>query len=293
MTRVDDLLAAPRGRALCAALAHEHDAFAALAHAVAFAAYWQEPMDAEDTDVPDEQLRPWAEQALHGPDIDWWRAPAALGEQWHVDLLRGSERPAAPALTGAAAALAAWRASELDRKPRWQPPEGVEVSGVWWSAPIAFPPPIATTRAVAGRGPLGLWLVEDELGWTRDRACPLRTIREPRVFEVHGPDDWAQLARAYPFDVTDSRSPDWRRATGRVGKWVIPDWPAVAADFDAVHVSTWGWLTSAGRPVAVNGAASLLAGWSPDQTYWLTDCLALGGEPVDYERDEDGWRALT
>lgn len=293
MSRVDDLLSAPRGRALCAALGHEDDAFTALGYAVDFAAYWQAPLDADDTDVPDEQLRPWAERALRGPDIDWWRAPAALDDQWHVDLLHGDERAATPRLTGAADALATWLANELDEGPQWQPADGVEVSGVWWSAPIVAHGPVSTTRAVPGRGPLGLWFVEDEMGWDRARAWPLRARREPRVFEVHGPDDWAQLARDYPLDVTDSRSPDWRRATGRVGKWVIPNWPAVAAEFDAVHVSTWGWLTTAGRPVPVNGAASLLAGWSPDQTYWLTDCLTITGDPVEYVRAAEGWRRLT
>jgi hypothetical protein len=71
---------------------------------------------------------------------------------------------------------------------------------------------------------------------------------------------------------------------------VIPDWPAVAEEYDAVHVSVWGWLTTAGRPVAVDGAASLLAGWSPDATFWLTDCLELVGDPVDYVRRDQSWQ---
>ena len=279
MSRVDDLLAAPRGRALCAAMARHGDVFDALGDAVAFAAYWQEPMDADETDVPDEHLRRWAEVVVRGPGIDWWRAPVQLADQWQCEL------PDQPLKVDPAEGLAQWAADERAAVLAPDYRNRDDVSGTWWSAPVRVP---STTRSLPARGPVGLWLTEDESGARRARCWPMQPTHEPRVFEVHGPDDWAQLARAHPFDVTDSRAPDWKRATGRVGKWVIPDWRAVAADYDAVHVSAWGWLTTAGRPVPVNGAASLLAGWSPDQTYWLADCLAPAGPPLDYERDEDG-----
>jgi hypothetical protein len=294
VSRVDDLLAAPRGRALCAALSrYADDVFESLGHAVAFAAYWQEPMDADETDVPDEVLRPAAERVLHSAGIDWWRTPLRLDEQWFVGRLHERERAERPVLDRTSAALDVWRTDQasaarsmhgmLDRD---------DVSGTWWSTPNAHGIPV-TSRWLRDRGPAGMWLVEDELGWTGACCWPVAPTREPRVFEVHGPDDWALLARSHPFDVTDSRSPDWRRATGRSGRWVIPDWPAVARDYDAVHVSAWGWLTTAGRPVPVNGAASLLAGWSPDETYWLTDVLAVSGPPVEFEQDEDGgWRPV-
>jgi hypothetical protein len=298
VSRVDDLLAAPRGRGLCAALRWtEGDVFDALVRCVDNAAYWQEPLDADEIDAPDadERLWPLAEQIVHSDDIDWWRSPVALDDQWYVDLLHGNERARPPALTGAGTALARWRVDERQSTRRAQHiPADVDVesvSGTWWSAPISRGVP-TTTRSLAGRGPAGLWLVEDEMGWRRACCTPLAPARSPRVYEVHGPDDWSALAGRYPLEVTDSRSPDWRRATGRVGRWTIPDWAAVAVDWDAVHVSVWGYLTTAGRPLPVGGGtASVLAGWAPDQTYWLTDCLQTSGEPVDYRKDEDdGWQ---
>jgi hypothetical protein len=292
VSRVDDLLAAPRGRALCAALRQCGDVFEALDLAVAFAAYWQQPMDAEETAVPDDVLRPTAERVLHSADIDWWRAPLRLDEQWYVERLQEKERPETPVLDRTAAALDGWTAEQAGAAESMRDLlERDDVSGTWWSTPNTRGIPV-TTRWLAGRGPVGLWLVEDTMGWRRARCWPVAPTREPRVFEVHGPDDWGQLARSHPFDVTGSRSPDWRRATGRSGRWVIPHWPSVARDYDAVHVSTWGWLTTAGRPVPVNGAASLLAGWSPDETYWLTDVLAISGDAVGYVQDDDRWRPV-
>ena len=280
MTRVDDLLAAPRGRGLCDAMrSSAGDVFESLDRAVAFAVYWQEPIDG---DAPDEELAAQAERVLRSADVGWWRSPLAVGDQWYEG------PPGDPPLLDPAGELARWTQAQRDavHAPEYRDRE--DVSGTWWSAPVRLP---RSTRSLPGRGPVSLRLTEDAPSSRTERRCwPVAPIGEPRVFEVHGPDDWAQLARTYPFDVTDSRAPDWKRATARSGRWVVPDWPSVAGDYDAVHVSTWGWLTTAGRPVAVNGAASLLAGWSPDETYWLSDCLAITGEPVDYVRGEDGWR---
>lgn len=49
----------------------------------------------------------------------------------------------------------------------------------------------------------------------------------------------------------------------------------LAADFDAVHPSVAGHLASATRPLplADPDGATVLAGWNPDQTWWLTAIL--------------------
>lgn len=65
----------------------------------------------------------------------------------------------------------------------------------------------------------------------------------------------------------------------------------VAEDYDALHLTVVGWLTSAGRPLAVGEEwMRVLAGWDPDQTHRLTDITIdePTGEP--WERDlDDGW----
>jgi hypothetical protein len=104
--------------------------------------------------------------------------------------------------------------------------------------------------------------------------------RVPRTYEINGPDDWAALVASYPLDVSRSRRHDWWRATGWAGRWLIPDYGAVASDYDAIHLTVGGYLTTAGNALPVGEARCLLAGWDPDETYWLADILAAAGPPA-------------
>jgi hypothetical protein len=72
--------------------------------------------------------------------------------------------------------------------------------------------------------------------------------RSPRIYEISGPDEWADLAGRYPLDVSKSRRHDWWRITRWAGTWLIPDFAAVAGDYDAVHLSVTGYLTTADEP---------------------------------------------
>jgi hypothetical protein len=98
--------------------------------------------------------------------------------------------------------------------------------------------------------PVGLSLVEDSMGWETARAWPLRPPPDARVLEVAGPADWVRLTVA-------------------------------------------GYLSTAGRalPVDVPGlgrpAQTVLAGWDPDTTWWLTDVLTGGAQPIDWIRKLD------
>jgi len=116
---------------------------------------------------------------------------------------------------------------------------------------------------------------------------------DARICEIRGPEDWTDLVSRYPLEVTRARWHDWFKVTGRAGTWLIPDYSAVAADYDAVHLTIGGYLTAAGRALAVSdNAATMLAGWDPDKTYWLADALQVAGAPVRWvERDFEllGW----
>ncbi|MEO7124431.1 MAG: hypothetical protein ABI400_15220 [Lacisediminihabitans sp.] len=64
----------------------------------------------------------------------------------------------------------------------------------------------------------------------------------------------------------------------------------MASDYDAVHLTVLGYLTTAGRALPVRDSHTVLAGWNPDETYWLTDVLAESGAPSEWRRDErDGF----
>ena len=45
----------------------------------------------------------------------------------------------------------------------------------------------------------------------------------------------------------------------------------IAVDYDAFHLGVYGYLSRAGRALKVGNAASVIAGWDPDSTLWLTD----------------------
>lgn len=279
----------------------------ALDLAVAFAWYWQEP-SGEDLLAADQDvraaLRAVAEAVVAAPGTVWWTSPVDLSDQWVVQggLPSGTAPDAddgtAPERTGEPApapALAGWlRRIELGKQT-----EPV-TSGVWWSGP-SLGVLRSTRRWAAGlhpgherydqesTGPLGLTFVEDTPGWEDVVATRLAVDPGARVLEVDGPDVWADLCRRYPSPVFTS--PDWHRATGRDGRWLVPDWDAVARDVDAVHLTVAGYLTTAGRVVEVgDGVASVLAGWSPDETSWFRGAQVDAGSEQRWHLDREiGW----
>lgn len=140
---------------------------------------------------------------------------------------------------------------------------------------------------------------------------------DARTAEIRTPEDWAELCRRYPLDVTAQRRHVWFETTGRKGRWVIPDWSRVAEEFDGVHVGLAGYLQTAGAVIDVGSCfpgeghghlgeeseaiptagdtddrtASVLAGWHPDTTFWLNDVIDTVTEVVEWRLDDgaDRW----
>jgi hypothetical protein len=67
-------------------------------------------------------------------------------------------------------------------------------------------------------------------------------------------------------DIAVTNVPGWRSANGR---WLIPDWSAVAVDWDGVHISFGAYLSAAYRSSDLDNATTMLTGWNPDETAWL------------------------
>lgn len=169
------------------------------------------------------------------------------------------------------------------------------LSGYWWSSPI-LAGLVCTTRALPGLGAVRIVAVEDWPGWDEVLCWPVTPHRPARIYEITGPGDWAALVTRYPLEVTKSKRHDWWKVTGWAGTWLMPDYAAVAADFEAIHLSVGGYLTTAGRALVVHDARCLLAGWDPDATYWLADVLTSAGPPVRWILDDSayiGWRRLA
>jgi hypothetical protein len=275
----------------------------ALTASVDRAMYWQEPDEVDQLlaqPALGAELVPVAEAVVQAPASQWWAEPMAATDQ-HAIAWAPDDPPVlqAPNLTGAGPALQRWReqtAADEQQVRRERPADPrAPWSGAWWSTP-ALVERIVTTRTLPGAAvaaapaPVGLTVVEDEMGWTAARSWPVHVPGDARVLELTGPGDWAALVQRYPLEVTASRRHDWWRVTGWNGAWVIPDWAAVAVDVDAVHLTVDGYLSTAGRALPVDvpalgrPARTLLGGWDPDATWWFTDAPTGLGEATDWRR---------
>jgi hypothetical protein len=158
------------------------------------------------------------------------------------------------------------------------------------------PPELAeTTRRIPGLGAVGLVVYEDSSGDVAALCRPVRCRQTPQTFEIHGANDWLELVERYPLDVTGQRRAAWTSATGLDGRWLLPDWTLVAGDYDTVHLSVSGYLAVSGRALPMGDeAATFLAGWNPDCSYWLADALELSGPATEWLATElhpsRGWQ---
>lgn len=266
-----------------------------LEHTVESAMPWQPPF-VEDaiTGLPAVRnaLRTVAEAVVASPSAAWWGTDVDRTAQWVTQPVRNGVPEVVASARSVAEVLDRWRRYVVagEGRSRVDGPVADATGGVWWSTPHEFgdePGGAAilpsSTRRIDGLGSSGSTLVEDSFG---DDEVLLRSLQPPagaRVFEVHGAADWARLVERYPMSVRWARRREWWESTGRDEHWFLPDYAAVAADHDAVHVSVQGYLAAAGRAIDVDGGATVLAGWAPDETFWLTDDIVI-------EPDAERWQ---
>jgi hypothetical protein len=273
--------------------ADDASALAAFSWSVDSARYWQEPEGIDEL-LLGRDLRTALERVAAAVSdsqaIAWWTDPVG-SEQWSVEFSDSAGRIAFERLP-AAEALRNWSeqqaANEL-RAVRDRPAAlDANFGGEWWSKPPSAL--VSSTRGISGLGPVGLWLVEDSLGWTTADVHRIRPSDRLRRYEITGADAWLRLCRSYPLDVTATRRHDWYRTTGRAGRWVIPDWSQVSRDYDAVHLTAAGYLSAAGVPIPIDDEfSSVIAGWNPDQTYWLNDVASDAGSRWSRDSDTAQW----
>ncbi|MFJ2660969.1 hypothetical protein ACLRGH_05140 [Arthrobacter koreensis] len=260
------------------------------------ASYWQPPSETArvlaDPDVRD-LLIPVAVAVVRARP-QWWLAPGAL-TQYYVQWIASTTVPGTdpPTLAGSAAGLQRWR--ESISAEEGNTPLVATWTGRWWSVPALSDVPV-TTPAIPGNGPAGLRMVEDPLPWNMARTYPLRAAENARIYEIREARSWQDLVSAYPLEVTRSRGRSWAVSSGNAEAdtwfWAIPDWQAVARDYDGVHLSVAGYLRTAGSVLDAAGMKTMLAGWAPAETWWLNDVLVPAGDPVNWTAtpDHTGWQ---
>lgn len=233
-----------------------------------------------------------AERMAESAGCQWWWSGVDRGAQQFVEWA-GPGEPA-PGLGDAAEMLRRLSAEAIESERRMSRyrhrPAGTGVAGPWWSFP--FPGLISTTRRLGRLGALLLAGREDGHGETEAVVRPVALAGSARVFEIDGPEAWQRLVTGYPATATATFRHTWAW-TGWDGEWLVPRWPAVAADWDGVHLSVAGYLSTAGLLLPAGSARTLLAGWNPDESYWLADVITSIGDAQAWHnpsRDPLGWK---
>jgi hypothetical protein len=265
-----------------------------LAEVAEGASYWGGvPADADPLDDPvlKPAIRAMAARLARAEGCRWWWSDIDRSAQDYVQWAARTEP--APVLGQAADMLRNVGLKDDEREASMNKylrrPAGKGPGGQWWTHP--FPGAISTTRRVGRLGALLLAGQEDGFGDTEAVVWPLAVADTARIFEVDSPRAWQALVSAYPRPATASYRHTWAW-TGWNGDWLAPRWSAVARDWDGVHLTVAGYLSTAGCPLPVGTARTMLAGWNPDQTYWLTDVLTHAGQAQAWHNvdgDPLGW----
>lgn len=124
--------------------------------------------------------------------------------------------------------------------------------------------PHLTSELIAYDERVGDYLCEFPLAW-----WSMRFLEDVRVFEIHGPSDWHNLCVRYP-------------AEDRQGR-LVPNWGAVAEDWDGVHLSFGGLLTTEQNRYESRAGWTMLDSWHAEQTYWLRALKTETERQPDFE----------
>ena len=125
--------------------------------------------------------------------------------------------------------------------------------------------PHLTSKLIAYDERVGDYLCQFPLAW-----LSIRFLEEVRVFEIHGPSDWHNLCVSYP-------------AKDRQGR-LVPNWGAVAEEWDGVHLSFGGLLTAEQNRYESPAGWTMLDFWHAEQTYWFRALKTETERQPDFER---------
>lgn len=182
-------------------------------------------------------LQSLARSILETPSSHWWFEPIARDRQAWVS--REGKEPSPDAFVTPKSPLNNWE--------RYAQKSG---SGLYTSTIFNGEPSALTA---ADQGIPDLYFDGPHTSWR------LNVKTEARVYEITGPLQWHELCERYPGVGEDGR--------------IVPDWSAVADDWDGVHLTLGGLLTSHLVQIDSDEGWSKLWGWDVEQTLWLRWCF--------------------
>ena len=221
------------------------------------------------------RLEELARGILERPEVGWWFAPMDRRAQ-----IWGSRRGEAPA-------PAMFKPPSATPLTRWEQRTNKSEAGMHTCASFNGVTSFLTAMDISEEhGPNDL---------TMEFEFPIKQWRlsvgeEARVYEINGAADWHRLCVNYPArSARDSSDPeptdtagwmmyplatlprdgDERDFATDMDDWLTPNWSAVAADWDGVHLTLGGLLTAEKVRVASAAGWSMLRFWDVEQTMWL------------------------
>ena len=207
----------------------------------------------------DSNLALLAREVAAHPGIRWWTDPIDHSRQV---LISNDEMECAPS--------------------RRLPPESV----AHWEAYAQRPLPWRITSTIRGKlSCLDTVIATGSGDWMEPasyRRYAAVIDETARVFEISGPADWHELCISFPSVNQDRNSP---AGAGSLS----PDWKRVAEEWDGVHLTFAGLLTT--PFVRHNSAAgsTMLWSWDTEGTLWLPGEFLRAGAPLGaVDRDACG-----
>ena len=191
------------------------------------------------------QLEGLAREVASHPAIHWWAEPCNLSRQVlltdHPPLVAEDEDPQAP------------RSSWEDYAQR----PGVKRTTSTMHGALSS----ADIEIALGSGD---WPESDR--FRRSHAVFDKPVS---VFEITSPADWHELCRAAP------RVNRARDGLARVST-LVPDWRRLAEDYDGVHLTFAGRLTTPFVRETSAAGTTMLWSWDAEMTMWLPDAVRPG-----------------
>ena len=126
--------------------------------------------------------------------------------------------------------------------------------------------PCLTSEILAYDERVGDYLCAFPLAWWF-----MRFLEDVRVFEIHGPADWHDLCVRYP-------------ARGTQDDRLVPNWGTAAEEWDGVHLSFGGLLTTEQARYESESGWTMLESWHAEQTYWLRALKTETKRQPDFDR---------
>lgn len=197
------------------------------------------------------RLKSFATAIVENPRSGWWHgdlvrdrqiwlSPLSFDMRHHVTPPRGGSPPVGPA---------------------------PQHPSTWWFSSTDYGG-LSSAAALLAQGAAEWGFYPRDRGHRRAVRCS----KGARIFEVHSAESWHRLAAQYPIVV---REPQWPAQSGEI----VPDWHAVAREWDAVHLSIWGLLTGWFVTHVSEAGVTTLWSWDGELTLWLREAFEIDSHP--------------